>query len=69
MPNIGLSFSMIVERSIRVRQNLPVPRQNIPSNYLKNHEKSSPASLDHSVQRSEAVCEYRIRHCGLEMRK
>ncbi|WP_160167597.1 hypothetical protein [Bradyrhizobium oligotrophicum] len=69
MPTIGLFSSMIAGRPIDVRQILPGPRQNIPRKRLKNNANTPPGSFGRAVQRSEAVCELRRRHCGLEIRK
>jgi hypothetical protein len=51
----------------RERQSLPLGRQKIPDNRLKNKEKTSPGSFAARVQRLEAVWHARRRHCGLEI--
>jgi hypothetical protein len=69
MPTCGFSSSMIVPRLIRGGQNLPGARQNTPAKRLKNNKNNPPACFGLGVQGSEAVCETRFWHCGLEIGK
>jgi hypothetical protein len=60
-------LQQIAARNDAQRQSLPICRQNIPDNHLKDNEKTSPGSFASCVQRLEAVWHARRRHCGLEI--